>query len=70
MNSFIERFTTAAFAFLNLSATGKSSAESQNLAVAMVTNATLPSQTNKAVMDALVNYAKDRKKTGCSTIAP
>ena len=67
--AYIERCTTPAFAFLNLTACEKSSAESQNLAVAMVTNARLTSMTHTAVMAALVSAAKNRNESDTSTIS-
>ena len=66
---YVERFSVPALAYLNLTSAGKSSAESQNLAVALITNAKLPSITQTAVMAALVHAAKERKGDGITTVA-
>ena len=62
--SYVERFSTQALAFLNLTSCDKSYGESQNLAVAMVANAKLPNTTHTAVISTLVSAAKNRKKLG------
>lgn len=67
LKSFIERLLNPAASYLIMTQADESSAENQNFAVAMISNAKLPSQIYTTVMSNLVSKGKDKAGEGMPT---